>query len=162
MLSALLGCALIPASGFHLADARMPAPQAGVSQKRALSPAKMAIPPQTVTALALNSGLAALGQVKGQKMLTTSGLANAWSLGVMLWVSLGWRGWSTCVLYLVCGSAVTKVKKAKKESLGIAEGRGGRRGPENVWGSAATAAITGAPPSALSPPPFVSARSLPS
>jgi len=29
---------------------------------------------------------------------------------------------------------------AKKEALGIAEGRGGRRGPENVWGSAATAA----------------------
>jgi uncharacterized protein (TIGR00297 family) len=100
----------------------------------------MAIPPQTVTALALNSGLAALGQVKGQKMLTTSGLANAWALGAMLWTSLGWRGWSTCVLYLVCGSAVTKVKKAKKEALGIAEGRGGRRGPENVWGSAATAA----------------------
>lgn len=31
--------------------------------------------------------------------------------------------------------------QAKKESLGIAEGRGGARGPENVWGSAATAAL---------------------
>ena len=36
---------------------------------------------------------------------------------------------------------MTKVKKAKKESLGIAEGRGGMRGPENVWGSAATSAL---------------------
>ena len=101
----------------------------------------MLLPAQTVTALGLNSGLAAFGTAKGQKVLTPSGLAHAWALGVMLWSSLGWRGWSTCVLYLICGSIVTKVKKAKKEALGIAEGRGGMRGPENVWGSAATAAV---------------------
>eukprot|EP00322_Chrysochromulina_rotalis_P012377 CAMPEP_0115875574 /NCGR_PEP_ID=MMETSP0287-20121206/25168_1 /TAXON_ID=412157 /ORGANISM="Chrysochromulina rotalis, Strain UIO044" /LENGTH=249 /DNA_ID=CAMNT_0003330843 /DNA_START=148 /DNA_END=897 /DNA_ORIENTATION=+ len=98
-------------------------------------------PPQVFEALTLNSGLAAIGVAKGQKALTPSGLAHAWALGVMLWSSLGWRGWSTCVLYLICGSAVTKVKKAKKEALGIAEGRGGMRGPENVWGSAATSAV---------------------
>ena len=34
-----------------------------------------------------------------------------------------------------------QVKMAEKEEAGIAEGRGGQRGPENVWGSAATAAI---------------------
>ncbi|KAL3905814.1 MAG: hypothetical protein SGARI_004281, partial [Bacillariaceae sp.] len=59
----------------------------------------------------------------------------------MLWNSLGWRGWTLCVLYLFLGSAVTKVRFAEKEKLGIAEGRGGRRGPENVWGSAATGLI---------------------
>lgn len=101
----------------------------------------LALAPQTVTALALNSGLAGIGILKGQKVLTPMGLAHAWALGVMLWGSLGWRGWSTCVLYLIGGSIVTKVKKAKKEALGIAEGRGGTRGPENVWGSAATAAV---------------------
>jgi uncharacterized protein (TIGR00297 family) len=42
------------------------------------------------------------------------------------------------VAYLGFGSAVTKVKMKEKEAAGIAEGRGGRRGPENVWGSAAT------------------------
>jgi len=103
------------------------------------SPAMM-LPARTITALSLNSGLAALGTAKGQKVLTTSGLVHAWALGVMLWSSLGWRGWTTGVLYLVGGSIVTKVKKAKKEALGIAEGRGGMRGPENVWGSAATGA----------------------
>lgn len=91
-------------------------------------------------ALGLNSALAAFGLAKEQKMLTTSGLVHAWALGVILWSTLGWRGWSTCVVYLLFGSAVTKVRKEKKEALGIAEGRGGRRGPENVWGSAATAA----------------------
>ena len=44
-------------------------------------------------------------------------------------------------MYLLAGSFVTKVKKAKKEAMGIAEARGGRRGPENVWGAAATAAF---------------------
>lgn len=36
---------------------------------------------------------------------------------------------------------MTKVGFAKKEALGIAEGRGGRRGPENVWGSAFTGVL---------------------
>ena len=61
------------------------------------------------------------------------------ALGTGLWATLGWRGWTLCVAYLFFGSAVTKVKFAEKEKAGIAEGRGGRRGPENVWGSAATA-----------------------
>lgn len=39
-----------------------------------------------------------------------------------------------CVLYLFLGQLVTKVGFDEKEALGIAEGRGGRRGPENVWG----------------------------
>jgi len=43
------------------------------------------------------------------------------------------------VAYFFLGSAVTRVQFEKKEAAGIAEGRGGRRGPENVWGSAATA-----------------------
>ena len=47
-------------------------------------------------------------------------------------------------MYLGLGSLVTKVKFAEKEKKGIAEGRGGRRGPENVWGSAATALICAA------------------
>jgi len=105
------------------------------------APVVAMLPAQTLQAVALNSGLAVLGTAKGQKALTPAGLVHAWALGVMLWGSLGWRGWSTGVLYLVGGAAVTKVKKAKKESMGIAEGRGGMRGPENVWGSAATAAV---------------------
>jgi uncharacterized protein (TIGR00297 family) len=44
-------------------------------------------------------------------------------------------------LYLFLGQAVTKVRFEEKEKRGIAEGRGGRRGPENVWGSALTALI---------------------
>jgi uncharacterized protein (TIGR00297 family) len=42
---------------------------------------------------------------------------------------------------LFLGQIVTKVGFQEKEELGIAEKRGGRRGPENVWGSALTGVI---------------------
>jgi len=113
---------------------------APLSALRAPPAAALVLSPRVLTAVGLNSGLAAVGVAKGQKVLTPSGLAHAWALGVMLWGSLGVVGWSTCVLYLICGSRVTKVRMVEKEALGIAEGRGGMRGPENVWGSAATAA----------------------
>lgn len=62
----------------------------------------------------------------------------------MLWTALGWREWTVCVVYLFLGQLVTKVGFAEKEALGIAEGRGGRRGPENVWGSALTGTMCAA------------------
>ena len=67
------------------------------------------------------------------KSMTLEGLAHSFALGTLLWTTLGWRGWTFCVLYLVCGNIVTKVRFAEKEAAGLAEKRGGRRGPENVW-----------------------------
>jgi uncharacterized protein (TIGR00297 family) len=78
---------------------------------------------------------------KFDSMLTPAGVAHAAMLGTTLWATLGWQGWTLCVLYLLAGSKVTKVKMADKVALGIGEGRGGRRGPENVWGSAATGCL---------------------
>lgn len=83
--------------------------------------------------LVLNSSLFFVLRSKLSKVLTKEGIAHSLVLGTLLWHTLGWKGWSTCVLYLLLGSLVTKVKFEEKEKLGIAEGRGGRRGPENVW-----------------------------
>lgn len=74
-------------------------------------------------------------------MLTPEGFAHSLALGTMLWMTLGWRGWTVCVLYLFLGQLVTKVGFAEKEAMGIAEKRGGKRGPENVWGSALTGVV---------------------
>jgi hypothetical protein len=84
-------------------------------------------------AAGLNAFLFAVLQPKVIKMLTPAGFAHAFALGTMLWNTLGWRGWSLCVAYFFLGQAVTKVRFADKEKRGIAEKRGGRRGPENVW-----------------------------
>ena len=59
-------------------------------------------------------------------------------MGTILWGCLFWQGWLSVVLYLIFGSLVTKIGYEYKNNIGIAEKRGGRRGPENVWGSAAT------------------------
>lgn len=74
-------------------------------------------------------------------MLTPAGFLHSCALGTFLWNALGYKGWSLCVLYLFLGQLVTKIKFAEKEKAGISEKRGGRRGPENVWGSALTALI---------------------
>lgn len=86
-----------------------------------------------VQAFGLNAALFVVLRPKLLKVLTPEGFFHALALGTMLWNTLGWRGWTLCVLYLGLGSLVTKVKFQEKEDLGIAEGRGGRRGPENVW-----------------------------
>ena len=94
------------------------------------------------TAIGVNTGLMALGIATKQKALTNEGLAHAWLLGVILLSSfVGWQGYTTCVLYLILGTLVTKIRQKEKEDEGIAEKRGGARGPENVWGSALTAAV---------------------
>jgi len=71
-------------------------------------------------------------------IMTKSGWINAGFLGTMLWGCLSWQGWTSIVLYLFLGTLVTKIGYKYKTKKGIAEKRGGRRGPENVWGSAAT------------------------
>lgn len=87
-------------------------------------------------AIALNSALILLAFSLPKKLLTPWGYLHAWLLGVLVWGCLSWQGYTVVMFYFLVGVAVTKVGKAIKEAAGIAEGRGGLRGPENVWGSA--------------------------
>ena len=89
-----------------------------------------------LVALVLNSVLIALAQ--RAPLLTPAGWAHAGALGTILWGCLGWRGWLAVVLYLLLGSLVTRLGLRQKQARGLAEARGGRRAPANVWGSAAT------------------------
>ena len=71
-------------------------------------------------------------------IMTKKGWISAGILGTILWGCLSWQGWLSVVLYLIFGYLVTRIGYNFKNKIGIAEKRGGRRGPENVWGSAAT------------------------
>ena len=71
-------------------------------------------------------------------LMTKGGWISAGVLGSLLWGCLSWQGWLSVVIYLLFGSLVTKVGYKFKRKRGIAEKRDGKRGPENVWGSAAT------------------------
>ena len=92
-----------------------------------------------IQALLLNTVLIAVAQ--RAPLLTPAGWVHAGALGTILWGCLSWRGWVAVVAYLVLGSLVTRVGLREKQERGLAEARGGRRGPENVWGSAATGAF---------------------
>ncbi|MEB3199594.1 MAG: TIGR00297 family protein [Synechococcaceae cyanobacterium] len=85
-------------------------------------------------ALAANLVLIALAQ--RAPVLTRAGWIHAGVLGTLLWGSLGPRGWLAVVAYLAAGSLVTRLGWRRKQEAGVAEARGGRRGPANVWGSA--------------------------
>ena len=74
-------------------------------------------------------------------LMTKGGWISAGILGTILWGCLSWQGWTSVVFYLLLGSLVTKIGYKFKKEKGIAEKRGGRRGPENVWGSAATGLV---------------------
>lgn len=89
----------------------------------------------------VNTGLLGLAWVAPKKLLTPAGYGHAWVLGVLLWGCLGWQGYALMMIYFLVGSAVTRLGMARKAAAGIAEGRSGRRGPENVWGSALAATL---------------------
>jgi uncharacterized protein (TIGR00297 family) len=92
-------------------------------------------------AIAVNSVLLAIAAIAPKKLLTPTGLIHAWCLGVILWGTLGWRGYAVMIFYFLVGSAVTRIGMEQKQAAGIAEKRDGARGPENVWGSAFTATL---------------------
>ncbi|MCS6815423.1 MAG: TIGR00297 family protein [Cyanobacteria bacterium] len=94
-----------------------------------------------LVAIALNTILAGVAIASPKKLLTPAGIAHGWALGVLVWGSLGWQGYVVVMTYFLVGSAVTRIGMAEKEAAGIAEKRSGARGPENVWGSAAVAAL---------------------
>lgn len=92
-------------------------------------------------AIALNTFLGAIALLLPRKVLTTAGIYHAWALGIVIWGCLGWQGYVVILSYLIVGSGVTRIGKDIKEAKGIAEKRDGARGPENLWGSAATGTV---------------------
>ncbi|HIK36975.1 MAG: TIGR00297 family protein [Geminocystis sp.] len=89
-----------------------------------------------LTAVVVNTLLLLLALILPQKLLTVFGYLNAWALGVVIWGCLQWRGYVIVLFYFILGSAITKLGLEEKIAAGIAEKRGGKRGAENVWGSA--------------------------
>lgn len=90
-------------------------------------------------AIGLNALLIAFAQ--RLPVLTKAGWIHAGILGSLLWGCLGAPGWLAVVAYLGLGTGVTRLGFRQKQAAGLAEGRGGRRGPENVWGSAAVGTV---------------------
>ena len=92
-------------------------------------------------ALAINTTLLIFAFISPKKLLTPIGNINGAILGILVWGTLGWRGYLVVVFYFLVGSSLTFVRMEQKEAEGIAEERSGTRGAGNVWSSALTATI---------------------
>lgn len=103
-------------------------------------------------AIGLNACLLAIAWILPKKLLTPAGYLHAWILGVLVWGTLGWRGYVIVLFYFLVGSGVTRIGLAIKEAEGIAEKRSGQRGPENVWGSALSGTLCALAASFVAPP----------
>ena len=92
-------------------------------------------------ASSVNIVLLGIAWLLPKKLLTPLGYLNALVLGVIVWGTLGWRGYLIVMLFFLLGSTITFVGIEQKEAEEIAEERAGVRGAGNVWGSALAATI---------------------
>lgn len=92
-------------------------------------------------ALVLNTLLLIFAFVSPKKLLTPVGNVNGAILGILVWGTLGWRGYLIVMLFFLLGSGLTFVGMEQKEAEGIAEERSGMRGAGNVWSSALAASF---------------------
>ena len=80
--------------------------------------------------LVLNGVLAFLGW--RFRTVTGAGALAGFAVGAAVIMSLGWPGYLVLFLYFALGALVTRMGWTRKRDLGIAEARGGARGPRQV------------------------------
>ncbi|HNX18642.1 MAG TPA: DUF92 domain-containing protein [Acidobacteriota bacterium] len=70
-----------------------------------------------------------------------SGAAHGSLLALGLGVFGGWRLFAALAIFVLVGSAATRVRRREKEREGTAQERGGRRGARNVWANGGAALV---------------------
>jgi uncharacterized protein (TIGR00297 family) len=72
--------------------------------------------------------------------VTPAGAIAGWGIGVVIFVCAGWAGWAVLMTSFLAAAAATRAGFARKLQAGIAEARGGRRGPGNAIANTGVAA----------------------
>ena len=111
-----------------------------------LVPAALAAAAATLAPAVIVNGAAAWLGYRGRTVTAAGALCGA-LIGVAIAVSAGWGAWSLLVATFLSAAASSRMGLRRKKLLGIAEERGGRRGPGNAianTGFAAAAALISA------------------
>jgi uncharacterized protein (TIGR00297 family) len=90
-------------------------------------------------ALALNILVAWAGH--RARTVSVSGAAAGALIGITIFVSLGWQGWTLLLITFIAASIASRLGLKRKVLLGIAEERGGRRGVGNAIANTGVAAL---------------------
>ena len=93
--------------------------------------------------LALGAALNAVVAVAGYAAhaVSIAGALCGAAIGIAIFASLGWQGWTLLVVTFIAATLASRAGLARKQRLGIAEDRGGRRGPGNAIANTGVAAI---------------------
>ena len=106
-------------------------------------PAGMALPPERLpAALALNALVAWAGH--RAQTVSWAGAVTGALVGITVFAGLGWQGWMLLLVTFIAASVASRMGLERKLVLGIAEERGGRRGPGNAIANTGVAAIAAA------------------
>ena len=92
----------------------------------------------TWSLLALNAGVAVLGWLA--RTVTVSGAVTGFFIGSIIILGTGLGGWVMLIATFLAASLTTRLGHARKQKSGIAEDRGGRRGPGNAIANTGIAA----------------------
>jgi uncharacterized protein (TIGR00297 family) len=95
--------------------------------------------PRAGAALGANVAVATAGYAA--RTVSVAGAVCGAIIGIAIFVSLGWQGWTLLLVTFVAASVASRLGLARKQRLGIAEERGGRRGPGNAIANTGVAAI---------------------
>ena len=92
-----------------------------------------------VAALLVTGVFAGLAYVLG--MVSRGGALGGFAVGVVIYASLGPRGFAVLALFVVGGSALTRLGYRSKQRRGIAQSYGGRRGARNALANCGVALL---------------------
>jgi uncharacterized protein (TIGR00297 family) len=90
-------------------------------------------------ALLVNAGFATVAYLEGA--VTRSGVAAGMLIGIAVYLGAGWEGWTLLFATFACAAITSKIGWRRKQALGIAEEREGRRGAGNALANCLLAAV---------------------
>lgn len=85
---------------------------------------------QLILGVSIPAAFAVLAYALG--MVGRGGALGGFGIAASIYLSLGWQGFTVLALFVVGGSALTRIGYRRKERSGTAEGGGGRRGAKNA------------------------------
>lgn len=92
-----------------------------------------------VAAVVVTAAFAALAYTLG--MVSASGAGGGFVVGAIIYAALGPQGFAVLALFVVGGSALTRLGYQSKDRSGTAQESGGRRGAKNALANCAVATL---------------------
>jgi uncharacterized protein (TIGR00297 family) len=94
---------------------------------------------RVLPAILVNAGFAAVAFLEGA--VTWSGVAAGMAIGLAVYLGSGWEGWVMLLATFAAAVITSKVGWQRKQALGIAEEREGRRGAGNALANCLVGAL---------------------